>query len=90
MAVEFEVSPEGVRNYRHQKSCSVSLPYPSLYDFRSQDGKVIEQMAVCPEYGPEVVGHGQHHMGVWNLGQVAPALSEPLEIVALTTAGAHP
>jgi hypothetical protein len=77
MAVEVQVTPEGVGDHNNQQPDSVFLSRPLLQDLGAQDRKIVEEMPVLLEERPKAVRHGQGDVGVRNLGKLPPLVALP-------------
>ena len=77
MAVEVEMTAEGVRDHDDHQANAVFLSRPLLQHLRAQDGEIVQEMPVPPEQRPEDIGHGQADVGIRDVGQFSRLVALP-------------
>ena len=68
VAIEIQVTAEGVRDHDNHEPDAVFLPSPLLQHVRTQNGQIMQEMPVALEQRPEHIRHGQADVGVGNIG----------------------
>ena len=80
MAIEIQVSAEGVRHYHDQQANTIFVFYPLLYDRGSECGQVVEQMAILLKDRPQNAGHRKNEAGIRNIGKGSRLLPKPQKV----------
>ena len=91
MRIEVEMPAEGVAHNQDHQSGAVNFFRPLLNDGRTQGWQIVQEVTVALEYGPEYVGHREHHAGELHIRQRCPhfALPECCRSAPATSAGAR-
>src|SRR5207237_7804885 len=79
MAIEIEVSAEGVWHHHNQQPNTIFGFHQLRDDCGSQRRQVVKQMVVLLKYGPENARHRKNKTGIRNIGKSSPLLPLPQE-----------